>query len=67
MSAFVRARNVGTAAPPLEGPANTVPADCVAKPIEIVPDVVIGDPDSEKMAGTAIATELTLPDPDVAA
>lgn len=59
MSDACRDRNVGAAADPDEGPANTVLADCVAKLTAKVPEDVIGDPATLRNDGTDIATEVT--------
>jgi hypothetical protein len=59
------ARNVGVAAAPLVGPANTVFADCVASDAVSVPDVVTGDPLTLKIAGIESATLVTVPPPPV--
>ena len=61
MSAGTTVLNVGCAAPPDVGPAQKVLADCVAFVTPRVPEVVIGDPDTENSAGTVMATEVTVP------
>jgi hypothetical protein len=60
-SADVNARNVGVAALPEAGPANTKFADSVFNVSPKVPLVVIGDPDTENIEGTVIPTEVTVP------
>ena len=54
---------MGVAALPDVGPAHTAFADWVAKVPAKVPDVVTGDPDTEKMAGRVRATLETVPVP----
>lgn len=44
------------------GPAQTVLAVWVALVRAMVPDVVIGDPDTENSEGAVIATEVTVPE-----
>jgi hypothetical protein len=41
----------------------TLPLPVLDPVIEIVPDVVIGDPDTDKKEGTVTATEVTVPIP----
>ena len=52
MSAETRARNVGAAAVPVVGPAQTVLAVSVERPIASVPDVVMGEPLMVNPVGT---------------
>jgi hypothetical protein len=59
ISAAVRARNVGVAAPPEDGPANTVFALWVVKVPVKVPVVVTGDPLTLKIEGNDNATLVT--------
>lgn len=64
ISAAASERKVGAAAPPLLGPANTVFALWLSKDRASVPDVVIGLPDTSKMAdGADNATLVTVPAP----
>ena len=63
ISAVTIARNVGVAAPPDVGPENMVFAVCVASDPVSVPDVVTGEPDTLKIAGSDKATLVTVPDP----
>jgi hypothetical protein len=61
-SAATNARNVGVAAPPDTGPANTVFAVWVSKLNANVPAVVIGEPETENSTpGTVRATLVTVP------
>jgi hypothetical protein len=62
MSAAARARNVGAALLPEEGPASTVLAVCVSKAGANVPVVVTGDPltvELNTVPSPVIATEVT--------
>jgi len=61
MSVAVRARKVGVAAAPETGPAQTVMAASVVRPIASVPAVVIGDPVIVKILGTVCVTLVTVP------
>ena len=63
MSAATSARNVGAAAAPVVGPAQTRFAACVASVTASVPVVVTGEPPTEKIAGMDNATEVTVPPP----
>ena len=60
-SAATRDRNVGAAALPLEGPAKTLLADCVARTPVNVPDTVTGEPLTVIMFGKERATLVTVP------
>ena len=55
--------NVGAAAPPEVGPANTKLALSLARDRASVPEVVMGDPEIDKKDGTVIATLVTVPLP----
>ena len=44
------------------GAANMVPAACETRVAVVVPDEVIGEPDTEKMFGRTVATEVTVPE-----
>ena len=58
----VRARNVGVAALPEVGPAQTVLAACVCRPSANIPELVTGDPLTLRMdAGAVRATLVTEP------
>ena len=66
MSAATRLLNVGVETPPDTGPANTVLAVSVDRPIASVPLVVIGVPDTVRKLGTVNATDVTVPPVPVA-
>jgi hypothetical protein len=57
------ARNAGVVAPPEVGPAQNVLALSLALVIAIVPEVVMGFPETEKIAGAVRSTEVTVPVP----
>ena len=64
MSATTRARNVGADALPVVGPAQIRLADCVARDSASVPEVVIGEPDTDRIEdGAERATLVTVPVP----
>ena len=63
MSAATSERNVGATAPPVVGPENTVFAVSVASVTASVPEVVTGEPDTDKNEGTVMATDVTVPEP----
>src|SRR5271166_7184227 len=65
MSAATSARNVGCAAAPVVGPAQTVFALWVALVIASVPAPVIGEPPTVKSAGAVSATLVTVPAPGI--
>jgi hypothetical protein len=66
-SAPTKARNVGVAAEPVVGPAQTWLADWVARVPVSVPDVVIGEPETVKMLdGNASPTLVTVPPVELA-
>ena len=58
-SAATRDRNVGAAADPVVGPANTLFAVCVASVPVSVPVAVTGEPETEKILGRLNATLVT--------
>jgi hypothetical protein len=60
-SAAVSARNVGAAAAPVVGPANTSAADCVARDAVRVPAEVTGEFVTVKIEGIDSPTLVTLP------
>jgi hypothetical protein len=66
ISAFTIDLNVGAAADPVVGPANTRFADWLANVPVKVPDVVTGDPDTVIIEGRERATEVTVPPVPVA-
>lgn len=59
MSAVVRARKVGAAAAPLDGPAKTVFTAWVVNAPVSVPLLVTGEPETVMIDGSAKATEVT--------
>lgn len=61
MSAVAKARKVGSAAPPLLGPAKRVLTDWVTSAPISVPLVVTGEPDTAINVGKANATDVTVP------
>lgn len=61
MSELVRARNVGIAAPPLDGPANTRFGLCVFNVAVSVPLNVTGEFETEKIEGIDKPTLATVP------
>ena len=61
ISVEVKGRNVGIAAAPVDGPANTVLASSVASVTASVPAVVMGDPPTAKIDGIVRATLVTVP------
>jgi hypothetical protein len=61
MSEATKARKLGAAAEPEAGPANTKLVFCALSEIVIVPDPVIGEPETLIQEGTAIATLVTVP------
>src|SRR2546425_9241304 len=67
ISAPTRARKVGAAAPPLEGPLKTVFALWLANAPVNVPEVVTGEPVTLKIAGSAKPILVTVPPPAPAA
>ena len=62
-SAPTRARNVGVAAAPEDGPDHTALADCVARTAVRLPDVVIGLTVTVKIPGRESPTDVTEPEP----
>jgi hypothetical protein len=67
MSSITSDRNEGVDAAPDEGPANTVPAVCVANVVVSVPAVVTGFPLTLKILGMDKSTLVTVPPPPVLA
>ena len=65
MSDAANALKVGVPDDP-DGAANTVPVACETKENPRVPDDVIGEPDTDRKDGTVAATDVTVPDDDVA-
>jgi hypothetical protein len=63
MSADTKDLNVGVAATPEDGPANTKLAFCVLNVPVNVPLVVTGEPDTVNIDGKDNATEVTVPSP----
>ena len=59
MSAVVKARKVGAAAAPLDGPAKTVFTAWVVNAPVSVPLLVTGDPETAMMDGNDNPTEVT--------
>lgn len=62
ISLATKALNVGAAATPDDGPANTLFATCVANVAVRVPELVTGEPETVKMEGSDKATDVTVPD-----
>ena len=62
MSAATSALKAGVVAAPEEGPAKTTPDVWVAKVITKVPELVTGDPATEKIEGAERPTEVTVPE-----